>query len=138
MASEERADFRTRFKQGQSGNPRGRPKGRKNKTSELMDALYRPVQVRDNQGTRTVPKIVAAFEVCINNAIKGDHRSLVKIMEIAQKFQLLEKSPHEPGEIVEIRETIVDPQVSDAPMSKEEYFARSNATSKAGRSDPSA
>jgi hypothetical protein len=116
MSDEERPDFRTRFKKGQSGNPRGRPRGSKNKRSLLVDVLYRPIQVKDSSGTRSVPKIVAATEVCINNAIKGDLRSYVKIMEIAQKFQLLEKSPHDPEQITEIRETIVDPKVSDIPI----------------------
>ena len=121
MSNEERADFKTRFKKGQSGNPRGRPKKRKNKTGQLLEALYRPIPVKDGRGTRTVPKIVAALEVCLNNAIKGDSKSFIKVMEFAQKFKLLEPSPHEPEEISEIQITIVDPQISDKPMLESEY-----------------
>lgn len=124
--SDERPDIRTRFKKGQSGNPRGRPKGRKDDASLLRDVFYQKIAIRDQRGTRNVPKIVAAAEVCLNNAIKGDLRSFAKLMEIAQKFQLIQTVPISDHyeEIVEIRTTIVDPKVSDEPMDVEEYFAR--------------
>jgi Family of unknown function (DUF5681) len=129
MPGNERPDILTRFKKGQSGNPRGRPKGRKNRAAQLRDVLYRNILVKDGRGSRSVPKIVAAAEVCLNNAIKGDLRSFVKIMEIVHKFQLIENSPTIPEEITEIRHTIVDPQVSQIPMDQKEYFARRAPTS---------
>src|ERR1700681_4241949 len=105
MADKQRKDILTRFKKGQSGNPSGRPKGTKNKAALLRQVLYRNIVVKDGQGSRSIPKIVAAAEVCLNNAIKGDLRSFVKIMEIAQKFQLMENSPNAPEQITEIRHT---------------------------------
>jgi hypothetical protein len=111
MPGNERPDILTRFKKGQSGNPRGRPKGRKNRAAQLRDVLYRNILVKDGRGSRSVPKIVAAAEVCLNNAIKGDLPSFVKIMEIVHKFQLIENSPTLPEEITEIRVTYVDPKV---------------------------
>jgi hypothetical protein len=129
MPVKERNDILTRFKKGQSGNPSGRPKGRKNKAAQLRDVLYRDILVKDSQGSRSVPKIVAAAEVCLNNAIKGDLRSFVKIMDIAQKFQLIENSPNAPEEITEIRHTIVDPRVSETPVDRNEFFARLARTS---------
>src|SRR4051794_27855987 len=124
MRGSERPDILTRFKKGQSGNPGGRPKGTKNKAAQLRDVLYRPIAVKDGQGSRSVPKIVAAAEVCLNNAIKGDLKAFVKIMEMAHKFNLIENSPDRPDEIVEIRTTIVDPQISDTPIETKEYFVR--------------
>jgi hypothetical protein len=38
----------TRFKKGQSGNPRGRPKGSKNLPTLLTEALNEPVVVAEN------------------------------------------------------------------------------------------
>ena len=89
-ADNDRADYRTRFKKGQSGNPRGRPKGRKNTATLVRDVFYKPVPVKDGSGRRTMPKIALAMEVCLNNACKGDVKSFVKIMEWADKFGLFE------------------------------------------------
>jgi hypothetical protein len=129
MPGNERRDILTRFKKGQSGNPRGRPKGSKNRAAQLRDVLYSDIVVKDGRGSRSVPKLLAATEVCLNNAIKGDLRSFVKIMEIAHKFQLIENSPTLPEEITEIRVTYVDPKVSETPMDQKEYFARCAPTS---------
>jgi hypothetical protein len=133
MSGNERPDILTRFKKGQSGNPRGRPKGTKNKAAQLKDVLFRDIVVKDGQGSRSVPKILAAAEVCLNNAIKGDLRSFVKIMEIVHKFQLIENSPTIPEEISEIRITYVDPQVSETPMEQKEFLARLAPTDLTGQ-----
>jgi len=112
MTEEERKDIQTRFKKGQSGNPKGRPKGRKNNTGLLSDAFFKNVRIKDAQGVRSVPKIVAAAEVCLNNALKGDLRSFAKAMEIAEKFGVLKPgSIHQ--EITHITCTIVDPRDPD-------------------------
>jgi hypothetical protein len=67
------------------------------------------VRIRDGQGTRDVPKIVAAAEVCLNNALKGDLKSFVKIMEVAAKFKVLDEVSFRPP-ITEIRRVIVYPK----------------------------
>src|SRR5260370_30614119 len=46
----------TRFKKGQSGNPRGRPRGAKNLTTLLIDALNQPVVVTENGRRRQIAK----------------------------------------------------------------------------------
>src|SRR5260370_37688704 len=90
MSDGDRNDFKTRFKKGQSGNPAGRPKGRKNTASSLQEALLNTLRVRDGQGTREVYKIVASAEVSLNNALKGDLKSFAKVMDIAERFKLLD------------------------------------------------
>ena len=62
-------------------------------------------------------KIVAAAEVCLNNAIRGDLRSFAKAMEIAEKFQLLKPGLIE-GEIASITRTIIDPKGLDTLVEK--------------------
>src|SRR6476620_5890376 len=93
MSTEDRPDIHTRFKKGQSGNPRGRPKGRKNDAIQIKDLLFKTIRVSDGDGVRSVPKILAAIEVCLNKALKGDIRALEKIMKIAEKLESFKGAP---------------------------------------------
>ena len=68
------------------------------------------VRVRDGQGSREVPKIIAAAEVCLNNAIKGDLKSFVKIMELAAKYNFLDVVPS-PPRFIQVRRIFVDPKL---------------------------
>ena len=74
------------FKPGQSGNPRGRPKGRKNLRTMFVEALNKKIKVRGKNGTRTVSKLEAMIEVNINKAIAGDAHALAKIVQIGEKL----------------------------------------------------
>ena len=47
--------------------------------------------------------------MCLNNALKGDLKAFVKIMELAERFKLLD-IVSSPPEITMIRHVIVDPR----------------------------
>jgi hypothetical protein len=74
----------TRFKPSQSGNPRGRPKGAKNKRPALneermkdiiLDEAYRTITVRDGDRNITEPMTQAIMRSLAVNAAKGQHRA---------------------------------------------------------------
>ena len=72
----------TRFKKGQSGNPKGRPKGSRNLSKILEEALFRKVSIKDERGTRDVVYIAALVQKLSVDALKGDSRAQAKILEL--------------------------------------------------------
>jgi|GEM_PF-902545 len=66
----------TRFKKGSSGNPKGRPRGSKNSTTLLKEALNEQVAITENGRRRTITKKEAIVTQIVNKAASGDHRSI--------------------------------------------------------------
>ncbi|MGE0736632.1 MAG: DUF5681 domain-containing protein [Alphaproteobacteria bacterium] len=66
----------TRFRPGQSGNPRGRPKGTRNLATDLEEELRRKIVIKEGNETKTVSKQQALVTSLVNNGIKGDSRAL--------------------------------------------------------------
>ena len=77
----------TRFKQGQSGNPRGRPRGAKNLATLLEEALNELVVVNENAGRRRISKRKAALKQLVNEAAKGNWRALKLLVDILQDIE---------------------------------------------------
>lgn len=74
----------TRFKPGQSGNPRGRPKGSKNKLPYLNEErlktivqmeAYRDIKINDGKRQVTIPMAQAVIRSLAVGAAKGQQRS---------------------------------------------------------------
>jgi len=74
----------SRFKPGQSGNPRGRPKGSKNKLPALneerlktiiLEEAYRTIKVNDGDQPVTVPMAQAVVRSLAVNAARGNQRA---------------------------------------------------------------
>lgn len=66
----------SQFKPGQSGNPKGRPKGTLNLKSDLIDELQERVVIREGASSTQVSKQKAMIKRLITKSINGDTRSL--------------------------------------------------------------
>jgi Family of unknown function (DUF5681) len=75
---------RTRFRQGQSGNPRGRPKGARNLSTIVAAALGERVTVTENGRRRHITKYEATVKQVVNRATTGDLRAAQVLFGLAQ------------------------------------------------------
>lgn len=80
-----RPPLHSRFKPGQSGNPSGRVKGSKNLKSLFHQILNEQVPLVDGNQSKTVTKAEALMRRLIIGALKGDTRSLMALMRIAEQ-----------------------------------------------------
>jgi Family of unknown function (DUF5681) len=70
---------KTRFKQGQSGNVRGRPRGSKNLATVMLKELSERLTISENGRRRKVTKRKAIIKQVINKAAAGNPR-LIQII----------------------------------------------------------
>ena len=83
---------RSQFKPGHSGNPKGRPRGSRNASILLDEALKERVTVSENGRRRKVSKLEVILTQLVNTAAKGDHRATRLLLEWIERLDLTDKS----------------------------------------------
>jgi Family of unknown function (DUF5681) len=83
------------FSKGQSGNPKGRPKGSKNFLTLLEQELAQSIVVNENGRKKKVTRLQAMVKRMVAGALQGDHKSLVALIEILKKTGRLEEGKAE-------------------------------------------
>jgi len=83
----------TRFKKGQSGNPKGRPKGVLNVATLFTKTLREKVVVNENGRRKTVTKLEAALKQLVNKAASGDLRACGQLVELARESEAQQNLP---------------------------------------------
>ena len=66
----------SRFKQGRSGNPRGRPKGALSMATVLARTLREKVVINENGKRKTVSKLEVAIAQLVTKATSGDGHAI--------------------------------------------------------------
>ena len=66
----------SRFKPGESGNPRGRPRGTLNWGMVLQRALGEKVVINENGRCKVMTKLEAAIMQLVNKAASGDGKAM--------------------------------------------------------------
>ncbi len=76
----------TQFKPGRSGNPRGRPKGARNFTTELREELNERIPIREGGKVRRISKRRAVLKAQVAKALNGDPRSAQLVMNLMATY----------------------------------------------------
>jgi len=96
----------SRFKPGQSGNPRGRPRGSKNRRPPsnpgeermkeiVLGEAYRTIKVNDGAGQVSVPMAQAIIRSLAFNAAKGNQRAQRLFTELLATTERENKRAHD-------------------------------------------
>jgi hypothetical protein len=99
----------SRFKPGQSGNPKGRRKGSKNEGTLLTELLDgEKVTLRDNGKTRKITVREAIYRQATRDALKGDLKAMRFVLERDAAVKAGEAGP---GELSPEEKEIIDAHV---------------------------
>lgn len=103
----------TRFPPGQSGNRKGRPRGKRNFANVVRDVLEMDVPVRRNGKSERISTSEATIRVQVAKAVKGDMRALNVLLDLMAESGRGEQVTEEVRE----QRSIVLP----SPMSAEDF-----------------
>jgi len=72
----------TRFKKGQSGNPKGRPRGSKNMATLLDEELNARVPISENGKRKTITMRTAISKQTVRKAASGNEKFIKLLFEL--------------------------------------------------------
>jgi hypothetical protein len=73
------------FKKGQSGNPKGRPRGTRNFLTLLKKELDQSIVVNENGKKKTITRLQAMVKRIVAGALQGDQKALLTLVEILRR-----------------------------------------------------
>lgn len=88
----------TRFKPGQSGNPKGRPKGAKSFRTNMQTRLRSLVTITENGRKKKITVAEALARLLIRRAFEGDMKAIAMLAAFQEKHDPVEQSNTPVGE----------------------------------------
>ncbi len=77
----------TRFKKGRSGNPKGRPRGACNLSTDLLEELSSKIAVTEGGRRRTLSKQRALVKRLTSQALAGDYKSAALLVQLMMQLE---------------------------------------------------
>jgi len=100
----------TRFRPGQSGNPKGRPKGARGVGKVLEEALSQEVSVTEGGRTSRITKREALILSLVTKALKGDMRAASETLKLIAAYEEQPKPQTGTGVTINVIGTFDDPE----------------------------
>lgn len=97
----------TRFKKGQSGNPKGRTKKNKNWATVLIETLNEKVAINENGKRKKITKLEAMAKQTANKAASGDVRAARMLFDLIQQVEIKEPTASASEPFGEVDQTIL-------------------------------
>jgi hypothetical protein len=82
-----------RFKPGESGNRKGRPKRQRNVRTVVEETLNQRIRVREGDGTRSLTKLDGVVLTMVNAALKGDSKAQATLITLVRSVGLMGDAP---------------------------------------------
>jgi hypothetical protein len=98
----------TRFRKGVSGNPRGRPKGRRNLATALGRTLQEKVIINENGVRKSVTKLEAAVKQLVNKAAGGDLIAMRQLTAIVDSAESETTAAQDKADLAEVDRKIMN------------------------------
>jgi hypothetical protein len=108
----------TRFKKGESGNPKGRPKGSRPVGAVLQEILEQRIAVTENGRTRRIPALEVMLRRLANDAMRNDVAALKTILTLVDRYSDASESQIKLDDLLEEDRAILAnflPQEQTAP-----------------------
>jgi Family of unknown function (DUF5681) len=109
----------TRFKPGQSGNPKGRRKGQRNVHTVVGEVLSQRITIREGNRTRSVTKLDGVIVTMVNAALKGDAKAQAALIAMMRSLGMTGEPP---------QATNLEPVTADDQSLIADYFRRHGST----------
>ena len=111
----------TQFKQGRSGNPKGRPKGARSLKTDLTKLMEKRLRIREDGEQRHVSGQELVLLKLFEQAAKGDIKATTQIIGMVMKLDASEPPEKESEVVTESDRAIVaDFLCRNTPSNKDE------------------
>ena len=108
----------TRFQKGNSGNPKGRPKGTRNLATVLERTLREKVVINENGTRKIVTKLEAAIKQLVNKAASGDLAAMRQLSSLAGSAENESAADQKKSTLAEADQKIVERLLKQLQKSK--------------------